>query len=186
MAACPASVVTVATLLRVEPSALYQWSDTLINDAVASSEIHADFAASAELEIWIRTARSAVAPPTDRGDYDKPKTVTKRATTKQQEMLFEAIGQGNITKVQGLLNVGSLDPNFTIYGTTPVHYAAQIGNAGVLEILIAHGANIHAQNAYGIDALDATDEYIRDEHLERTQYNKVFALLMGDDYPVLQ
>jgi ankyrin repeat protein len=104
-------------------------------------------------------------------------------TTPQQEMLFKAIEQGNATKVEELFTQTDLDPNFIINGTTPVHLAAQIGNAAILGLLITNGANTLAQNAYGLDPVDATEEYIQDQHLEPIQYEPVFALLLGETAP---
>ncbi len=100
--------------------------------------------------------------------------------TPLQEMLFKAIEQGNTTKIGELFSTQTaLDPNFIINGTTPVHLAAQIGNAAILTLLVTHGANIRALDAYGLDPVDATEEYIEDQQLETTQYRPVFDLLMG-------
>lgn len=63
--------------------------------------------------------------------------------------LIEAVKQGDITLVRGLLQK-KVDVNVTqIDGTTAAHWAAHLNNAEILDLLKKAGANFNLTNRYG-------------------------------------
>jgi len=82
--------------------------------------------------------------------------------------LDEAIGKGNIKRVQALITQG-VDANAkNMEGWTPLHYAAELGHIRICQLLIQAGADIRIKsNTYGQTALHLAVEF---GHLECCKY----------------
>jgi ankyrin repeat protein len=64
----------------------------------------------------------------------------------ERERLHCAAQQGDVAEVQTLLNVGYQPNEFDDLGKTPLHYAAEGGHLQVIELLIASGADVNAND----------------------------------------
>ena len=67
--------------------------------------------------------------------------------------LIDAVKRQDVSTIRGLLaqgaDVNAPEPD----GTTALHWAAQHGNAQIVDALLAAGGNVHATNRYGIQPL---------------------------------
>lgn len=70
-----------------------------------------------------------------------------------RQALLAAIEKGDKAAVQRLLAMNA-NVNFTLYGTTPLHLAAEKGYPEIVRLLIAYGADFHKENAEGKTPLD--------------------------------
>ncbi len=83
-----------------------------------------------------------------------------------QQMLY-AIGRGKIEIIRDLLQNGTV-ANFSLYGTTPLHMAAEKGYSSIVQLLIENGANLLAHNAKGQTPLDvalAIKKHVKTTHI---------------------
>jgi len=70
-------------------------------------------------------------------------------TTSWDDELFVAARNGDLIKVQTLLENGA-DPNAKDNaGHTPLHWAAHLGHVEIVELLLERGANPNAEDNYG-------------------------------------
>ncbi|NSM56492.1 ankyrin repeat domain-containing protein [Wolbachia endosymbiont of Atemnus politus] len=58
--------------------------------------------------------------------------------------LFDAVEQGNLSKVQECLEKGADVNDTNNWGWTPLHWAASDGKLEIVKFLVSKGANIHA------------------------------------------
>jgi ankyrin repeat protein len=83
------------------------------------------------------------------------------STPEREQALFDLASTSNITALANLLNIGT-DPNaIATDGTkrTPLHVAAQSGNAGVVLHLLLAGAQLNVQDALGMTPLHYAAQY---------------------------
>jgi ankyrin repeat protein len=64
----------------------------------------------------------------------------------ERERLHSAAQHGDVEEVRRLLNVGYQPNEFDDLGKTPLHYAAEGGHLQVIELLIASGADVNAND----------------------------------------
>lgn len=67
--------------------------------------------------------------------------------------IMAAIAKGNQATLQRFLD-RKVSVNFSFYGATPLHLAAEKGYPAIVQQLINHGADYSAKNADGMTALD--------------------------------
>ena len=75
---------------------------------------------------------------------------TKEKAGNHQEMLQRAITEGDLANWDSEMSVDSLLPN----GEYPLHYAARIGELGIVKELVAHGAQLNQIDKQGLTATD--------------------------------
>jgi ankyrin repeat protein len=63
--------------------------------------------------------------------------------------LIEAVMRGDLEEVKRLVTNGANVNAANKYGTTPLHVAADSGQAAIVEFLVANGANVNAANKCG-------------------------------------
>ena len=73
--------------------------------------------------------------------------------------LIKASGEGDKASVQRLLDAGANVNAAVLQGRTPLMAAASTGNADIVLLLIAFGADIAAQDQTGWTALRYSTEY---------------------------
>jgi len=103
--------------------------------------------------------------------------------------LHFAIEQDHINSVAILLNAAGVDINSqTIYGFTPLHYAALKGNEKIISILLEAGADVNLVNYKSQRAIDVTDnpsckKILNEfqENLIKNQPNQLFDAIKKDD-----
>ena len=72
------------------------------------------------------------------------------------ELLLQSVVEGNVKAVKQHLAAGA-DTNVRDgQGMTPLHWAAQYGHKGIVELLIAKGADVNAKRTGGARPLDMT------------------------------
>ncbi|OIR02268.1 ankyrin repeat protein [mine drainage metagenome] len=86
---------------------------------------------------WLPTDKES--PPPETGDV--------------RQALLAAIEKGDKATVERLLGMNA-NVNFTLYGTTPLHLAAEKGYPEIVRLLIAYGADFQKENAEGKTPLD--------------------------------
>ena len=86
---------------------------------------------------WLPTDKES--PPPEIGDV--------------RQALLAAIEKGDKATVQRLLAMNA-NVNFTLYGTTPLHLAAEKGYPEIVRLLISYGADFQKENAEGKTPLD--------------------------------
>ena len=64
----------------------------------------------------------------------------------EREQLHFAAQDGDVERVTRLLNDGYQPNVFDDLGKTPLHYAAELGHVGVLQVLLAAGADVNAHD----------------------------------------
>jgi hypothetical protein len=73
------------------------------------------------------------------------------------EAMFQAVMINDIASARGLLEEGSFDVNFRLFGTqngwTLLHHAAQKDRREIAEILLKHGADVNARIGRGVTPL---------------------------------
>jgi ankyrin repeat protein len=92
------------------------------------------------------------------GGRDASLTVDDTAPARiDPDLLCYAAGRNDVETVRRLLDRGA-DPNALggLDETPPLHWAVWRGGAGAAALLVERGADIHAVNRYGGDALDTT------------------------------
>ena len=68
--------------------------------------------------------------------------------------LFEAVRQGDLNRVQSLVNSGGMDIRDPNVGSAALDWAATMGHLAIAKILLAHGAEVNAMNREGRTPLD--------------------------------
>lgn len=64
--------------------------------------------------------------------------------------LFEAAGRGKLSVAQRKLERGAnVNETDSFFGETPLHRAAKVGDATMIQLLLDHGADVSAQTQYG-------------------------------------
>lgn len=95
-------------------------------------------------------------------------TMPTREASVGSMSLWRAAIQGDVANVLAQLQSDTVDINAADpknQGFAAVHFAARYGNADVVEVLIAAGANIHCMDDYGKTPLHWAAEYDRNpEH----------------------
>lgn len=71
---------------------------------------------------------------------------------KGQELVWK-IKNGELGDVKLFIEKEGMDVNIEVQGRLPLHYAADYGQADVLDYLIIKGANVNAPDKYGITPL---------------------------------
>jgi len=71
----------------------------------------------------------------------------------ERQEIMAAIAKGNQAALQRFLDM-NVCVNFSFYGATPLHLAAEKGYPAIVQQLIDHGADYSAKNADGMTALD--------------------------------
>uniref|UniRef100_A0A6M2DG61 Putative myotrophin n=1 Tax=Xenopsylla cheopis TaxID=163159 RepID=A0A6M2DG61_XENCH len=67
--------------------------------------------------------------------------------------LVWAIKNGDLEQVKDIVENKNIDINLLIDGRPPLHYAADYGQTQVISYLLSKGANINAEDKYGITCL---------------------------------
>ncbi|CAM1307958.1 Uncharacterised protein g4722 [Pycnogonum litorale] len=67
--------------------------------------------------------------------------------------LIWSVKNGDLDQVREHIESNGADVNSELNGRQPIHYAADYGQAEVIEYLIQKGANINAKDRHGITAL---------------------------------
>jgi ankyrin repeat protein len=75
------------------------------------------------------------------------------AMAQDPEQFYSVIRANNLTQLKALLGQKSISTVADIRGITPLMYAAEIGSVDSMRLLIEHGADVNAQNAFGSTAL---------------------------------
>lgn len=70
----------------------------------------------------------------------------------KESAFVEAAFQGDLVKVQRLLDQGVDVNQADGYGTTALHWACENGNVGMVALLLARGADVNLRDAGGDDA----------------------------------
>jgi cytohesin len=75
-------------------------------------------------------------------------------STRQDESLHDACANGDLHKVQEILQKDSdipnrLDQRIGLLSETPLHVAARKGHADILQLLLNHGASVNAEDDFG-------------------------------------
>lgn len=82
------------------------------------------------------------------------------APTEGQPAFLVAAYYNEIEAVKAMLETGHVEIHATgIHGQTAAHYAALNGNADLLKLLLAHGANLFLANDSGQTPLDLADSW---------------------------
>ncbi|MDO4629792.1 MAG: ankyrin repeat domain-containing protein [Planctomycetia bacterium] len=64
--------------------------------------------------------------------------------------LFEAAGRGKLSVAQRKLERGAnVNETDSFFGETPLHRAAKVGDAAMIQLLLDHGADVSVQTQYG-------------------------------------
>ena len=111
---------------------------------------------------WLPTDKES--PPPEIGDV--------------RQALLAAIEKGDKATVQRLLAMNA-NVNFTLYGTTPLHLAAEKGYPEIVRLLISYGADFQKENADGKTPLDvalAKMKFIQTEEILITANNTYGAI----------
>ncbi len=77
----------------------------------------------------------------------------EREEVNERLEIMAAIAKGNQATLQRFLD-RKVSVNFSFYGATPLHLAAEKGYPKIVQQLINHGADYSAKNADGMTALD--------------------------------
>ena len=80
-------------------------------------------------------------------------TFTLQAAETDSDKLYAALHAGNLSELKALLDRGISANAADSRLITPLMYAAIVGSADAMRILIEHGADVNAQNAFGSTAL---------------------------------
>jgi len=80
-------------------------------------------------------------------------TFTSQAAETDTDKLYAALHAGNLSELKALLDRGISANAADSRLITPLMYAAIVGSADAIRILIEHGADVNAQNAFGSTAL---------------------------------
>src|SRR5580692_6105077 len=75
------------------------------------------------------------------------------AMAQDPDPIYSAIRENNLTQLKALLGQNSVAAVADSRGITPLMYAAEIGSLDAMRLLIDHGADVNAQNAFGSTAL---------------------------------
>ena len=82
-----------------------------------------------------------------------PEIIFPKKETKEQEDLWDASISGDFEKAKKSIdmgaNINALDTRTSRSGRRPLHWAAFYGHNNLVQLLLAHGAAIHAQNKTG-------------------------------------
>ena len=87
--------------------------------------------------------------------------------------IMAAIAKGDQATLQRFLDT-NVSVNFSFYGTTPLHLAAEKGYPEIVQQLIDHAADYSAKNADGMTALDIA--------LAKKKFIKTTEILLRVDY----
>ncbi len=109
------------------------------------------------------------------GKMDIPAESTGSQTSKgKKDEFFDAVKNGKLETVQKMFEEG-IDINSTDYlGQTALHKAASLGQSGIVEWLISHGADSSRQDSEGNTPLDNARENLR---------NRTYHALMKHNAP---
>jgi ankyrin repeat protein len=83
------------------------------------------------------------------------------STPDREKALFDLMSTTNLAAISNLLDIGT-NPNAIAIdrtGRTPLHVAAQSGNAGVVLYLLEAGANVNVRDALGMTPLHYAAQY---------------------------
>jgi ankyrin repeat protein len=75
------------------------------------------------------------------------------AMAQDADKFYSAIRENNLTELKALLGQGSGAAVADRRGITPLMYAAEAGSLDAMRLLVDHGAEVNAQNAFGSTAL---------------------------------
>ncbi len=101
--------------------------------------------------------RASFEPETDSLEYaDVPESVSSVNSVPSSDAmidlipLFEAAGRGKLSVAQRKLERGAnVNETDSFFGETPLHRAAKVGDAAMIQLLLNHGADVSAQTQYG-------------------------------------
>lgn len=77
--------------------------------------------------------------------------ISVAAMAQDPDKFYSAIRENNLTQLKALLDQKS--PVTDDRGETPLMYAAEVGSVEAMRLLLDHGADVNAQNAFGSTAL---------------------------------
>ena len=104
----------------------------------------------------------------NRKEYETRNSHLPKALYKEdlEQLLFVAIGRGDLNAIRALLNNGVDVEAKNAIGDTPLVHAAINGQAGAVRVLLARGANPNLPNVHGFTAMQVAAEHGREDIID--------------------